>query len=130
MAPKIEKVVSFPWDSAYRYSQAIRIGDLVFVSGQASIGEDGGVVGVGDFLAQAHHTFANLRAVLEAAESALDRVAKLTIFLTDMANFPHVVDLRGQYFSEPYPADTTVQVQALALPDLMLEIEAVALGGR
>lgn len=110
----------------YRISQAIRFGDLVFVSGQAAIDENG-LVGVGDFDAQADQAFRNLQAVLEAAGSGLDRVLKVTIFLTDMAaNFPKIVDLRGRWFSEPYPADTIVEVTSLALPELEIEIEAVA----
>jgi 2-iminobutanoate/2-iminopropanoate deaminase len=113
----------------YRISQAIRTGDLIFVSGQAAIGEDGELVGVGDFDAQAEQAFRNLQRVLEAAGSGLDRIVKVTIFLTDMANFPKIVALRGLWFSEPYPADTIVEVGSLALPELEIEIEAIALAG-
>jgi len=109
----------------YRISQAIRFGDLVFVSGQAAIDENG-IVGVGDFDAQAEQAFRNLQAVLEAAGAGLDRILKVTIFLTDMANFPKIVDLRGRWFSEPYPADTILEVSSLALPELEIEIEAIA----
>lgn len=124
-----EQVFSFPWDHDFRYSQAMRVADLVFVSGQAAIGESGEIVGEGDFMAQAHQVFANLRAVLEGAGSGLDRVVKVGIFITDMSYFPQIVELRGMYFREPYPADTIVQVEALALPGLMLEIEAIATVG-
>jgi 2-iminobutanoate/2-iminopropanoate deaminase len=110
----------------YRISQAIRVGDLLFVSGQAAIDEHGQLVGVGDFDAQAEQAFTNLERVLEAGGSGLREVVKVTIFLTDMSNFPKIVDLRGKWFSEPYPADTIVQVAALALPELVIEIEAVA----
>jgi reactive intermediate/imine deaminase len=110
----------------YRISQAIRVGDLLFVSGQAAIDEHGQLVGVGDFDAQAEQAFTNLERVLEAGGSALRHVVKVTIFLTDMSNFPKIVELRGKWFSEPYPADTIVQVAALALPELVIEIEAVA----
>jgi reactive intermediate/imine deaminase len=113
----------------YRISQAIRAGDLIFVSGQAAIGEDGELVGVGDFDAQAEQAFRNLQRVLEAGGSGLDRIVKVTIFLTDMANFPKIVALRGLWFSEPYPADTIVEVGSLALPELEIEIEAIALAG-
>jgi reactive intermediate/imine deaminase len=110
----------------YRISQAIRVGDLLFVSGQAAIDEHGQLVGAGDFDAQAEQAFRNLERVLEAGDSSLSAVAKVTIFLTDMSNFPKIVELRGKWFSEPYPADTIVQVAALALPELEIEIEAVA----
>ena len=109
----------------YRISQAMRVGDLVFVSGQAAIDEDGGLVGVGDFDAQAELVFRNLTRVLEAAGSSLADVVKVTIYLTDMANFPKIVELRGKWFTEPYPADTIVEVASLALPELEIEIEAI-----
>ena len=110
----------------YRISQAIRVGDFVFVSGQAAIDTSGALVGVGDFDAQAEQTFRNLERVLVTAGSGLDRVVKVTIFLTDMSNFPKIVDLRARWFREPYPADTIVEVRSLALPELEIEIEAIA----
>jgi reactive intermediate/imine deaminase len=113
--------------AAAHYSPGFRIGDLVVVSGQAAIDEEGRTVGPGDFAAQAEQVFANLRRVLEAAGSGLDRVVKVTIFLTDMARFPEIVELRARHFTPPYPADTIVEVSALAQPDLLLEIEALAL---
>ncbi len=111
----------------FRLSQGIRVGNLLFVSGQAAIAEDGSIVGAGDFDAQAEQTFRNLRRVLEAGSSSLDRVVKVTIYLTDMSNFPKIVELRGRWFTSPWPADTIVEVSALALPELEIEIEAVAL---
>jgi reactive intermediate/imine deaminase len=111
----------------YLISQAILAGGVIYVSGQASIGEDGSLVGVGDFDTQAEQAFRNLQRVLEAAGSGLDRIVKVTIFLTDMANFPKIVELRRTWFSEPYPADTIVEVSSLALPELEIEIEAIAL---
>lgn len=110
-------------------SQAIKVGNLVYVSGQAALDLEGNLVGVGDFDAQARQTFENLRAVLEAAGSSLDRIVKVTIYLTDMSNFSKIVEYRRQYFSQPYPADTIVEVTALALPELEIEIEAIGLIG-
>lgn len=113
----------------YRLSQGFRVGDLLLVSGQAAIDENGALVGVGDFDAQAEQVFRNLQRVLEAGGSSLDRVVKVTIFLTDMANFPKIVELRGTWFTPPYPADTIVEVTSLALPELEIEIEAIAVAG-
>ena len=73
--------------------------------------------------------FRNLQRVLEAGGSGLDRVVKVTIFLTDMGNFPKIVELRGKWFTPPYPADTIVEVTSLALPELEIEIEAIAVAG-
>ena len=67
--------------------------------------------------------------MLEAGGSSLDRVVKVTIFLTDMASFPKIAELRGKWFTPPYPADTIVEVTALALPELEIEIEAIAVVG-
>jgi reactive intermediate/imine deaminase len=113
----------------FRLSQGFRVGDLLLVSGQAAIDEHGGIVGAGDFDAQAEQVFRNLQRVLAAGGSSLERVVKVTIFLTDMANFPKIVELRGRWFTPPYPADTIVEVAALALPELELEIEAIAVAG-
>ena len=125
---ELEQIATDPDPYApYKISQAIRHGDLVYVSGQAAIDGSGALVGVGDFDAQAEQAFRNLQRVLDAAGSGLDRIVKVTIFLTDMAaNFPKIVDLRGRWFSEPYPADTIVEVTSLALPELEIEIEAIA----
>ncbi len=106
-------------------SQGIRAGDLLFISGQAGYSDDGQIV-EGGFRAQGEQAFSNLSRALVAGGSNLQSVVKVTIFLTDMANFPEVVELRREYFSEPYPADSIVQVVALYTPEAMIEIEAVA----
>ena len=111
----------------YLLSQGIRIGDLLLVSGQVGIDGSGELVSLDDFEAQADQAFRNLSTVLGAGGSSLDRVAKVTIFLTDMAaNFPKVVELRRRWFTPPYPADTIVEVRSLYRPEVMLEIEAIA----
>ncbi|HET7450761.1 MAG TPA: RidA family protein [Gaiellaceae bacterium] len=113
----------------YFLSQGFRVDDLLFVSGQAAIDEEGAVVGAGDFDAQAEQAFRNLERVLGAGGSNLERIVKVTIFLTDMANFAKIVELRKRWFTPPYPADTIVEVRALALPELEIEIEAIAVAG-
>jgi reactive intermediate/imine deaminase len=110
----------------YCIAPAWRVGDLVFLSGQASIGPDGGIVGAGDFDAQLAQAFANIQTVLAAAGSDLAKVVKVTIYLTDMTNFPKIVEARRRWFTPPYPADTTLEVRSLALPELMVEIDVIA----
>jgi len=112
----------------YRIAAGYRVGDLIFLSGQAAINEAGELVGVGDFDAQADQVFRNIARVLESAGSSLERVIKVMIFLTDMSNFPKIVALRERW-GEPYPADTIVEVKSLALPGLELEIDVTALAG-
>ncbi len=120
------KITPDPLD-AFRIALGYRIGNLIFLSGQASIDENGELVGVGNFDRQVEQTFANIKRVLESAGSSMDKIVKVTIYLTDMANFPKIVEARGKYFKQPWPADTIVQVGALGLPELEIEIEAVAL---
>lgn len=108
-------------------SQGFRVGNVIHLSGQAAITPEGELVGVGDFDVQAEQTFRNIQQVLETAGSSLDKVFKVTIYLTDMSHFPRIVELRQHWFSAPYPADTIVEVKSLALPELMIEIEALAL---
>ena len=112
---------------AFNIAQAYRAGDFIFVSGQAALDFDGNIVGEGDFNAQAVQAFENLQAVLAAAGAGLEKLIKVNIYVTDMANFDTVVAMRQRYFSPPWPADTLVEVSALALPELMIEIEGVAL---
>lgn len=110
----------------YLLSQGIGFGNLLFVSGQAGYDENGGIV-PGGFRAQAEQAFSNLRRALEAGGSSLKDVLKVTIFVTDMkAHFPEVVAMRRKFWSEPYPADTIVQVSGLYHPDALIEIEAIA----
>lgn len=124
---KIERIVIHPDPyEPFRLAQGYRVGELLFISGQAAIDGTGRIVGVGDFDAQARQAFDNLERVLKAGGSSLRNVVKVTIFLRDMANFQKIVELRGRYFTPPYPADTIVEVSSLYSPDALIEIEAVA----
>ena len=110
----------------FRLAQGYRVGDLLYISGQAAINESGQIVG-NDFAAQGDQAFANLDKVLKAGGSSLKNVVKVTIFVRDMAsNFSKVVDLRGKYFTPPYPADTIVEITSLYSSEALIEIEAVA----
>ncbi|WFL77950.1 RidA family protein [Altererythrobacter arenosus] len=125
-----EKVVPIAIDpdplAPYAICPGWKVGDLVFLSGQAAIAEDGTIVGGDDFDLQLGQTMANIERVLQAAESDMSKVVKVTIYLKDMANFPKIVDARKKYFTPPYPADTIVEVSSLALPELLVEIDVIA----
>ncbi|QLC25514.1 RidA family protein [Parasphingopyxis algicola] len=110
----------------YAIAPGWRVGDLLFLSGQAAIDEQGRIVGAGDFETQLARTFANIDRVLEAGGSRRERIVKVTIYLTDMGHFPAMVEARKRYFTPPWPADTIVEVSALALPELMVEIDVIA----
>lgn len=114
------------WFEPYKIALAWKVGDLVFTSGQAAITEQGEIVGLGDFDAQVEQTMMNVARVLELAGSSLKDIVKVNIYVTDMTNFPKVIELREKYFSYPWPADTIVEVTALAIPGLMIEVDATA----
>tara|TARA_R110002033_G_scaffold14779_11_gene42832 strand:- start:1989 stop:2378 length:390 start_codon:yes stop_codon:yes gene_type:complete len=110
----------------FAIAPAWQVGDLLFLSGQAAIDEQGQIVGIDDFDAQLKQVFVNIDRVIRAAGSSRDQIVKVTIYLTDMTNFPKIIEARKTYFTPPYPADTTVEVKALALPELMIEIDVIA----
>jgi reactive intermediate/imine deaminase len=94
------------------YSQAIRAGDTVYLSGQIGLDPATGQL-VEGLEAQAHRVFRNLRAVCEAAGGTLDDIAKVTLLLVDIGDFAKVNEIMATYFREPYPARATYQVSAL-----------------
>ena len=110
----------------YRISPGFKVNGMLYLSGHAAISESGELVGIGDFDAQAQATFESLQRTLQAGGSDLSHVIKVTIYLTEMTHFEKIVALREQWFTAPYPADTIVEVSSLALPELMIEIEAIA----
>ena len=101
-------------------------GRLVYCSGAVAIGPDGEVVGKGDIVAQTRQSMENLRAALEAAGGTFADVVKINGYVTDFSLYPQIAPVRAEYLTEPYPASTMVEVPALIFPELMIEIEAVA----
>jgi len=107
------------------YSQAIRAGSLLFVSGQIPLDPATGAMVEGDIAAQTRRVFANLQAILEAAGASFDNVVRTTVYLADMNDFATVNEIYGTYFSSPAPARATVQ--AARLPrDARVEIDLIA----
>jgi reactive intermediate/imine deaminase len=95
------------------YSQAVRAGDTVYISGQIPLDPATGVLVSGDIEAEIRRVFDNLRAIAEAAGGTLANVVKLSVFLTDMTHFPKVNEIMATYFTTPYPARAAVGVAAL-----------------
>ena len=106
------------------YSQAVRHGDIVFLSGQIPLDPATMQLVTGDISEQVHRVFRNLRAVCEAAGGGLDGIVKLNVYLTDLGNFATVNAIMQTYFAEPYPARAAVGVAALPL-GAEVEMEAV-----
>src|SRR3546814_8728156 len=95
------------------YSQAVRCGDTVYMSGQIPIDPATGELVAGDIAAQARRAFDNLGAVCEAAGGSLDDVARVGLYLTNLGQFAEVNAVMAEYFSQPYPARSTIEVSAL-----------------
>ena len=98
----------------------------IYISGQIAFDKDGTLVGAGDMKAQAEQVFKNLQAALQAAGAKFTDVVKMNSYITDMSKIQAVRDVRARYFGEVTPASTFVQVAGLVRPDLLLEIEVVA----
>ena len=116
-------------DPSGRYSHGIvsESGRLLHVSGQISLSVNGEVEGLGDIEAQARAALGNVQTVVAAAGGKMSDVVKLTIFMTKREDFPVVSSVRGEFFSDPFPACSTVIVDGLVLPELLVEIEALAI---
>ncbi len=95
------------------YSQAVRVGDTLYLSGQTPLDPATGELVAGDISAQATRVFENLAAVLGAAGASFDDVARVGIYLTDLGNFAAVIVVMKRYFREPYPARSTIGVASL-----------------
>ncbi|MBL4630714.1 MAG: RidA family protein [Paraglaciecola sp.] len=106
------------------YSQAIKCGTTVYLSGQIPLVPETMLVISEDFCEQAHQVFKNVKAVCEAAGGTMYHLAKVNIFLTDLGNFAMVNEIMSQYFSQPYPARAAVQISALP-KGVQIEIDGV-----
>lgn len=106
------------------YSQAIRAGNTVYLSGQIALDPQSGERVAGDITAEARRVFDNLKAVAEAAGQGLAQVVRLTVYLTELDDFARVNEVMTEYFREPYPARVTVGVAALPR-GARLEVDAV-----
>jgi 2-iminobutanoate/2-iminopropanoate deaminase len=107
------------------YSQAVRAGGMVFVSGQIPLDPVTGQIATGDVAAQAEQVLKNLEGILTAGGCGFSDVVRTTIYLVDLAHFALVNDVYARFFAAPYPARVTVQVSALPRGSL-IEIDAIA----
>ena len=108
------------------YSQAVKAGNLMFISGQIPLDPETSDLVSQSIEDQAKQVLENVKSICEAAGCSLDDIVKISIFLTDLSNFAVVNDMMKEYFSEPYPARATVEVSGLPL-GVNVEIEAIVL---
>jgi len=107
------------------YSQAVRCGNTVYFSGQTPIDPATGALVAGDITAQARRVFENLKAVCAAADGTFAQVARVGIYLTDLANFTTVNAVMKEYFAEPFPARSTIGVASLPM-NAQVEVDMIA----
>jgi reactive intermediate/imine deaminase len=110
------------------YSQAVRNGQTVYLSGQIPLDPATGVLVTGDIAAQSRRAFDNLKAVCEAAGGSLDAVVRIGLYVTDLADFAAVNGVMSDYFSKPFPARSTIQVSALP-KGAVVEVDAIMVLG-
>ncbi len=108
------------------YSDAVRAGDTVYVSGQASVDRHGKLVGAGDVVVQTRQVLENMKLALKAAGATLDDVVKVTVYLAHCADRPKVNKVRKAYFGANKPASTLIGIAEFAIPGMLIEIDAVA----
>ncbi len=112
------------------YTDAVRAGNTVYISGQGAIDEQGRVVGGSDITAQTRRVLENMRLVLAAAGASFDDIVKVTVYLKNVDDRAKVNEVRKEYFGNTRPASTLIEISRFAIDGMLIEIEAVAVVGR
>ena len=122
------KSLNMPWEKEYGYAQGVKVGDTIYLSGQVSHDDKGNILGEGDMEVQMRAAYANVQNVLAQYGASIDNVVDEIIFVTDMESaFAARVKMKQEVFSgSTVLASTIVQIQRLALPQLMIEIRCIA----
>ena len=125
---KEAKVLGVAWEQEYNYSQAVKVGDTIYLSGQISHDEKGDIVGVGDMEAQMQQAYANVQKVLAQYGATIENVVDEVLFVTNMETaYAAAAKRRQEIFSgAAVVASTIVQIERLGFPELMIEIKCVA----
>ncbi|MBI3301451.1 MAG: RidA family protein [Deltaproteobacteria bacterium] len=125
---KQAKSLGMPWEKEYAYSQAVKVGDSIYIAGQVSHDDAGAILGVGNMEVQMRQAYTNLKKVLTQSGATIENVVEEVLFVTDMdAAMAVLGKVRQELFAGTVPSATTiVQIQRLAFPELMIEIRGIA----
>ena len=114
-------------DQRPRYTLGWRVGNHIYVAGQLPFDKDGNLIGKGDIKAQTRRIFEQIKMIVETGGGKMDDVVKVTVFVTDVRYREAYGEVRSEFFGPNPPASTLVQISNLAIPDALIEIEAVAM---